>query len=819
MDYIGEHLVPGKIGHFFILLSLITSLAASFSYFKSVQQKNTDQGRQWKKLARIFFITEALSVFCIFGIIYYIVSNHLFEYKYAWQHSSKTLEPKYLLAAIWEGQEGSFLLWSIWHCVLGLIIIRREKEWEAPVMTVVSFVQVMLATMVAGIRFFGLKIGSNPFVLLRNEVPGEIFSRPEYLSMVRDGNDLNPLLQNYWMVIHPPVLFLGFASTLIPFAFAVGGLWTKRFGDWVKDALPWALFSGGILSLGIMMGAAWAYESLTFGGYWAWDPVENASLVPWMVLVSGIHCLLIYRHTGHSLRATYFFLILSFLLVLYSTYLTRSGDLQDTSVHAFTGEGITRRHLQALLLVFVLPSLYLFIRNYKKIPHIVKEEETSSREFWMFIGSLVLFLSAASIIIMTSIPVFNKLINLFIGENQAFKPMAMGEESAFAYNRIQVFVAVVIGMLTAFGMYLKYKTTGKDFLKRLILPSVVAIVVAALILAFGDINYREHGIGYLVAIWMALAAAVYAVVANASYIWIGMKGSISRSGGTVAHVGFGLFLAGILISSSKKEVLSYNTSGIPVFFGNESKESPGENLTLVKGMRTDMGKYWVTYEKDSTHPKKPLWFYHVQFESKDGNEKFTLTPNAFVNYKGNEGLMANPDARHYWDHDVFTYITSLPDPEKNKDSATFKTQTVTVGDTIFYSKGYAVLDNLTSKDNIPQPGFNPKDSASVAVLKVYAKTGSEYTMQTLLVNKSGSYLSSPDTLTAENLVVQLQRVSGNTAEIGIKESDTVMQYLTLKAYRFPFINLVWLGTIIMVIGFFIAMARRILTNRSSLRKI
>ncbi len=166
--------------------------------------------------------------------------------------------------------------------------------------------------MVVGITVFGIKIGSNPFVLLRNEVPGEIFSRPEYLNMIRDGNDLNPLLQNYWMVIHPPVLFLGFASTLIPFAFAIGGLWTKRFGDWVNDALPWALFSGGIFGLGIMMGAAWAYESLTFGGYWAWDPVENASLVPWLVLVSGIHTLLIYRHTGHSLRATYFSLFFRF---------------------------------------------------------------------------------------------------------------------------------------------------------------------------------------------------------------------------------------------------------------------------------------------------------------------------------------------------------------------------------------------------------------------------------------------------------------------------------------------------------------------------
>ena len=143
--------------------------------------------------------------------------------------------------------------------------------------------------------------------------------------------------------------------------------------------------------------------------------------------------------------------------------------------------------------------------------------------------------------------------------------------------------------------------------------------------------------------------------------------------------------------------------------------------------------------------------------------------------------MANPDSRHYWDHDVFTYITSLPDPEKNKDTSTFKTETLAVGDTVFYSRGFAVLEQLTSRDHIPQPGFNPTDSASVASIKVYAKTGSEYTMETLLVNKGGSLMVSPDTVAAENLVIRLQKVSSNTAELGIKESDTVMQYLTLKA--------------------------------------
>jgi cytochrome c-type biogenesis protein CcmF len=349
-------------------------------------------------------------------------------------------------------------------------------------------------------------------------------------------------------------------------------------------------------------------------------------------------------------------------------------------------------------------------------------------------------------------------------------------------------------------------------------PAFTALVIAGLILAFGGIDYREHGIGYLIAIWMALTAAVYAVVANASYIWLGLKGNLIRAGGAIAHVGFGMLLIGILISSSKKEVLSYNTSGIFVPLGEGSKEKSGENLTLIKGLRTDMGKYWATYKSDSAHPQKQLWFYQIDFESKDGKENFSLKPNAFVNYKGNEGLMANPDSKHYWDHDIFTYVTSLPDPEKNKDTSSFKAQSLNIGDTLFYSRGFAVLENVTTKDNIPQPGFDPKDTASVASLTVYAQTGSKYPMNTLLINKGGQYLTSPDTVTAENLIVQLQKVNGNNVELGVKELNTVMQYLTLKAYKFPFINLVWAGTIIMVFGFLISMARRIQTNKAAALK-
>src|SRR6185503_12181278 len=151
MDYIGEHHLPGDIGRFFIVLSFVASLVATFSYFKSAQSKIDTDAAYWKKLGRYAFITEALSVIAIFGILFFIIQNHLFEYKYSWQHSSRSLEFKYMFACFWEGQEGSFLLWSFWHCMLGLVMIRKGKQWEAPVMTVVSFAQICLATMVAGL--------------------------------------------------------------------------------------------------------------------------------------------------------------------------------------------------------------------------------------------------------------------------------------------------------------------------------------------------------------------------------------------------------------------------------------------------------------------------------------------------------------------------------------------------------------------------------------------------------------------------------------------------------------------------------------------
>lgn len=179
MKFEGEHLLPGQLGHFFVLLAFTCSLLSAFSYFKTLKVTDPSVRDSWLRYARGAFFIQVISILAVFATIYFICSNHYFEYLYAYKHASKELESRYLLACIWEGQEGSFLLWSIWHSILGAIIIFKKKDWEGPVMTIVSVAQVFLMLMIVGIYVSAdVRIGSSPFVLTRNEINGPIFSQP-----------------------------------------------------------------------------------------------------------------------------------------------------------------------------------------------------------------------------------------------------------------------------------------------------------------------------------------------------------------------------------------------------------------------------------------------------------------------------------------------------------------------------------------------------------------------------------------------------------------------------------------------------------------
>ena len=191
------------------------------------------------------------------------------------------------------------------------------------VMAVVALCAAFLLSMTVGLKLGPLPIGASPFISLADKFPDAPMLQVAGF-VPADGQGLNDLLQNPWMVIHPPTLFVGFTLLMVPFAFAAAGLVTRRYTQWVRPALPWALAGAGILGIGIMMGGYWAYETLSFGGWWAWDPVENASLVPWLFSVAGLHAMIVQKKTSAGHKSALALTVIAFQFVIYSTFLTRS---------------------------------------------------------------------------------------------------------------------------------------------------------------------------------------------------------------------------------------------------------------------------------------------------------------------------------------------------------------------------------------------------------------------------------------------------------------------------------------------------------------
>jgi len=813
-QFIGEHLVPGQLGHFFVITSFVASLFSAFSYFNSVrtEQLNPMSSRWWQVLGRGGFLLHSVSVISIFIALFYIIEHHLFEYHYAWEHSSLTLPPKFLLSCFWEGQEGSFMLWTFWHCVLGLIVMNTAKVLETRTMAIIALVQVCLATMILGF-YFGpdIKIGSTPFILLRHSMQGApIFSMPNYMDFVRDGNGLNVLLQNYWMVIHPPVLFLGFATTLIPFAFCLAALWKGDYTTFVKPTIAWSLFNGAVLGTGIMMGGAWAYESLNFGGYWAWDPVENASLVPWLTLIGGLHTLLVYRSTGRALKVTFILLLLTHLLVWYSTFLTRTGILGKTSVHAFTGDGqALYYHLIVVMAVLLALTIATLVIRWKSIPGIKTEEKTLSREFWMFIGSVVLFLSSLQIALTTSIPVWAPLAKWITG-----KDPAPPTDSVKYYDDIQVFVAIIVGLLSATVLYMKYKQTeAKQLGRRLGITAVVALAMAVFI-----------GWGQKITTWqydIMLFAACYGIVANIYYGIIVQKFNFKKLGPSVSHLGFATVLLGILLSSYNKHAISLSTTGVPMDFGKktpqENAKESSENEILFHGIPVAMDDYMATYIGDSdVAGKDRRIYYKVHFEKKDPVshkvvDEFMLYPDAFINPKGQQGLTANPSTQHYWDHDIFTYINSASDNSKT-DTSSYQSHLVSKpGDTLFVGNGYMVFNGFSKDVNDPRYKREEGDLPVKATLKMYDVDGLVRELNPIYILRNRQYVTyMEDTLKEKGIYVRFANLNvvskdSVTADIMVRQTDPKDDWIVLKALVFPFINVLWLGIFVMVFGFFISL--------------
>ncbi len=835
------HLTVGNIGHLCVIISFVASLVASFAYFKA-SSENTLQKSSWLLYARYSFYIHALSVFGIIGCLYLIIYNHYYEYQYAWQHSSDSLPVYYMISCFWEGQEGSFLLWIFWHAVLGIVLISVDKKREAPVMAVFAIVQAFLCSMILGIIFFKTKIGSSPFILLRDAQPDlPVWKiRPDFVPT--DGNGLNPTLQNYWMVIHPPTLFLGFASTLIPFAYCIAALWKKNYSEWIRPALPWVLFTVGVLGVGIMMGAYWAYETLNFGGYWSWDPVENAVYIPWLVMVATLHAMIIYRKNNNGLKTSVILAISTFILVLYATFLTRSGILGNSSVHSFTDLGLSGQ-LLIYLLFFLIISIVIAIVRWKYIPTSTKELEIYSHEFWILIGATILCLSSFQILASTSIPVYNKIGDLF-GQAWNFAPPA---DPILHYGKIQLWFGLVITLLSSIGMFSYWKkASDSKFWQQLIIPLVISTLIwIALVISLEIRNF----------VYMALLlVSLFSLVANGSILIFIVRKNFKIAGGSIAHIGVAMMLIGILFSAGYSKVVSLNRTGAlyskqDFFTQNNGKETK-ENTMLWVNKPEKIDQYLVTYRGRRIEPRnmpgylrpnllnptqidyksianediikngKTYYkkgdtvetfpentYYEVEYRD-DKGKIFSLFPRAQINEKMGPGILASPDIHKEWFRDVYTHVSSVPDPKGEKNWSNSEIFTASLKDTFFINDYVAILENVTRINDYDNIKFSEGDAAVKATVKILTEE-KNYTLSPVFIIKNqmvGSPVETDDDL---GIKISLTNIDPKEGKFTFKVNTSQKDYIIMKAMEKPLINLLWIGVLLIAFGVGLSLFKRI----------
>jgi cytochrome c-type biogenesis protein CcmF len=703
IQYAGETLWIGYACKALIFSAFISALLAVVSYFISIKSKN-DIAKQssWAKLGDRAFVVHGTSILSLIGLMFYSMYNHKYEYGYVFEHVSGDLPMKYILSAFWEGQEGSFLLWMFWHIVIAFYFIKKRDAWHAPVLLIMALAEVWLVSMILGIHLnIGdtvYKIGSNPMLLIRETMAAPIFANADYLSLIK-GRGLNPLLQNYWMTIHPPTVFAAFALSIVPFAYAIGALWLRNFDNWVRTVIPYALMAAAILGISLIMGSLWAYEALSFGGYWAWDPVENTSLVPWIILVGGIHGNLIARATGRGMKSTLIFYLLGFLMIVYSTLLTRSGVLGDTSAHAFTEMGLEWQ-LTFFLLCFAGLGLYHFLYNVKFIPKVDKEESVYSREFWVYVGSFILLFSAVLINASSSLPVFNKIARYF-------DPSYVGrvlQDPITHYNKYQLWIAVFIGALSGVGVWFNWRQ-GSVKIGDQVKYFLTHIAIAA-------------ALTYLTSRWISLPgwqyvtmcfASWFGISANAQFLFKTIKQDIKSLGAAIAHLGFGIMAIGILATG-----LNFKYLNNPFLFRGLFQEEGGEEkyLQLIKNKPVLASNYLVTYANDTLIGNAR--HYDIKFVQMDEKfqriDSFVTRPNAVYANDFTKISAFNPDNRHYAHKDIFTCVVSLPpavaDVEQAKiqeDSLKYLSIKSRLGDTITVNKNTSiVLTGFTHQPTHPE---------------------------------------------------------------------------------------------------------------------
>jgi len=796
------------VGNIFITFALLASVFSIIMYFLTYKgYTNT------LNLARIGYHLSSIAIIAASAYLLHALLTHQYQFSYIYNYSNSDLSTGMLMSTFWAGQEGSFMLWLLFTAICGLILLEytsKRGDLEYRVMMIYTLAMAFLLVMVSpGLKNPFAFIWSEPTYLDIKNIKQAYLSLPfmqqfmfsdgsgqtlikmdEQLAgllanngigidqFIAFGKGLNPLLNNFWMQIHPPMLFAGFAMATAPFSFAFAALIKNEYSDWVKQSFPWLLVGMMILGLAIMLGGYWAYSILGWGGYWGWDPVENSSLVPWIVGVDAIHTFLIQKKTqsgneaGRFIKTNLILSILTYLLVLYSTFLTRSGILGEASVHSFVSPGMM---VYALLILFIGTFTILgfgaIIYRWKYLEKtFTAEENMLSKELALFTGSVAMIAAALIIIVGTSAPIFGTAVEISF------------------YNELGLPIAILLGLLNGLSLLLRWKkTTEKALIDSAKIPLIISIVLTIVIIFVG-------GIKDFMAILFTFSA-VFMLVTNLDTAITIIKGKLSFLGAYVSHIGIALFMLGVVATG---------------WFTQE------QQVGLKEGLTENVLGYNLTYTGYAPIENGEKFKFNITVE-KDGNSE-VVAPVMFIS-SFNNSLMRDPDIITNLTKDFYVSPVSYEEGGSKKDNSSVGTKvSITKGQTTEYKGAKIKFTKFDFPANAMAAMQSGKDFYIGALLEIEFD-GKKYNVEPKMQTKSGKRSFVGAKVTKANLNIKLLNLDA-TGKIELslsqinkdnteqKFEEVQLPVLWVEASIKPFMSLIWIGTLTMVLGFIIATFRR-----------
>ncbi|HRF60232.1 MAG TPA: cytochrome c-type biogenesis CcmF C-terminal domain-containing protein [Fimbriimonadaceae bacterium] len=716
-----------------------------------------------KRLARVGFIFGSLSLIAVFGFLASLFIANRFEYEYVWKHADSSNALGYRIAGIWSGQEGSFLLWGVCASLFGLLVLRGVGTFARWYVVVYS----LFLGSIAGILAY-----ESPFKLI--ELDGRTI-------VPFNGMGLAPTLQNYWVTIHPPTIFLGFGSLTALFALAAAAMLTKDRDGWIPIVRPWAIVATTLVGLGLCMGGFWAYETLGWGGFWMWDPVENVSFVPWCFAAAFLHGIIVQTTRGTWKTTNLLLGGLPFLAFLFGTFLTRSGFLADASVHSFAEmDRSALRLLVGLMGVSTLGFLGLWVFRLVQARGEARPEEPRgfNRESFYRFGVLLLMAMGVATLIGMSVP----LIMALSGK----KPAVVEER---VYHMVLPWIFIPIMALMAIAPFVSWRGMPlRDLSKRVYSAFCVSIGLLGFVLLgftltplgrIADLNapmnfpggIQIKGLGW---VFFLAGLCLFAIVASVWRISEIAKASKLSWGPFVMHIGVAMTMAGLIISRGfERKAETRVIDGHPGqalgymfrYAGQTAGRNDRENKIRIEVLRPGDAK-------------------NVVFEARPGLY-YARSP-----MDESETPVAWPHIQHFVFHDL--YLTLAPPQLQVSDEFTMNEgDTKTIGDlTITYK-------NLLRAGEPGQAG-----TRFGAGLSIKKREGEPQEVIPQMELGTDGPIQRPAVID-ENLKVSLNGMDAGSRSVRLQLQREGMIF-PLEVFHKPLSGLVWLGTAVMTLGGFMS---------------